>query len=294
MAAAAASSLALFHKPTCSFYLGPFSARSSIFPLNRRRLCSFSAPPPKTMADLVKTHAWRDIDGEEGFQALEQEGFTPSNDLVSGGINAVANRLSKWVVAAVFGSVLLLRHDGAALWAVIGSVSNSALSVALKRILNQQRPVATLRSDPGMPSSHAQSISFISLFSGNTLSLSPSLSLTSQLKPIISPVMEWLGTNPLSLFLTALILALASYFVWLRVSQKLHTASQVVVGAIVGSVYSTLWHITWNSLVLQPFASSFSVQVAVFTVAAASALGFAVYVLLNWFKDDKENISRGL
>ena len=194
----------------------------------------------------------------------------------------------------MFGSVLLLRHDGAALWAVIGSVSNSALSVALKRILNQQRPVATLRSDPGMPSSHAQSISFISLFSGNTLSLSPSLSLTSQLKPIISPVMEWLGTNQLSLFLTALILALASYFVWLRVSQKLHTASQVVVGAIVGSVYSTLWHITWNSLVLQAFASSFSVQVAVFTVAAASALGFAVYVLLNWFKDDKENISRGL
>ncbi|CAN7126044.1 unnamed protein product [Brassica rapa subsp. narinosa] len=224
------------------------------------------------MADLVKTHAWRDIDGEEGFQALEQEAFSPSNDLVSGGINAVANRLSKWVVAAVFGSVLLLRHDGAALWAVIGSVSNSALSVALKRILNQQRPVATLRSDPGMPSSHAQSISFISLFS----------------------VMEWLGTNQLSLFLTALILALASYFVWLRVSQKLHTASQVVVGAIVGSVYSTLWHITWNSLVLQAFASSFSVQVAVFTVAAASALGFAVYVLLNWFKDDKENISRGL
>lgn len=229
------------------------------------------------MADLVKTHAWRDggnIDGEERFQAFEQEAFmknSPSNDLVSdagGGINAVANRLSKWVVAALFGSVLLLRHDGAALWAVIGSVSNSALSVAFKRILNQERPVATLRSDPGMPSSHAQSISFISLFT-------------------LFSVMEWLGTNELSLFLSGLILALASYFTWLRVSQKLHTASQVVVGAIVGSVYSTLWYITWNSLVLEAFASSFSVQVAVFTAAAASALGFAVYVLLNWFKDDR-------
>lgn len=229
------------------------------------------------MADLVKTHAWRDggnIDGEERFQAFEQEAFmknSPSNDLVSdagGGINAVANRLSKWVVAALFGSVLLLRHDGAALWAVIGSVSNSALSVALKRILNQERPVATLRSDPGMPSSHAQSISFISLFT-------------------LFSVMEWLGTNELSLFLSGLILALASYFTWLRVSQKLHTASQVVVGAIVGSVYSTLWYITWNSLVLEAFASSFSVQVAVFIAAAASALGFAVYVLLNWFKDDR-------
>ncbi|KAG2301014.1 hypothetical protein Bca52824_029665 [Brassica carinata] len=276
---AGASSLALFHQPTCSFYLSPSSAPRSwssiIFPLNRRRFCSFSAP--KTMADLVKTtHAWRDGDGdgeEERFQAFEQEAFM-NNDLVSdagGGINAVANRLSKWVVAALFGSVLLLRHDGAALWAVIGSVSNSALSVALKRILNQERPVATLRSDPGMPSSHAQSISFISLFT-------------------LFSVMEWLGTNQLSLFLTGLILALASYFTWLRVSQKLHTASQVVVGAIVGSLYSTLWYITWNSFVLQAFPSSFSVQVAVFTAAAASALGFAVYVLLNWFKDDRGNI----
>ena len=124
--------------------------------------------------------------------------------------------------------------------------------------------------------------------------------------------MEWLGTNPLSLVLSGLILALASYFVslslslfisiarnmyththvncmqtWLRVSQKLHTTSQVVVGAIVGSVFSTLWYITWNSLVLQAFASSFSVQIAVFTVAAASALGSAVYVLVNWSKEDR-------
>ncbi|XP_019088560.1 PREDICTED: lipid phosphate phosphatase epsilon 2, chloroplastic isoform X3 [Camelina sativa] len=175
---------------------------------------------------------------------------------------------SKWIVAGLFGSVLLLRHDGAALWAVVGSVSNSALSVALKRLLNQERPVATLRSDPGMPSSHAQSISFISVFT-------------------VLSVMEWLGTNVLSLFLSGLVLALGSYFTWLRVSQKLHTTSQVVVGAIVGSVYSTLWYVTWNSFVFEAFTSSFSVQVPVFLVAAASALGFAVYVLLNWFKDDR-------
>lgn len=84
-----------------------------------------------------------------------------------------------------------------------------------------------------------------------------------------------------------LILMLNCMQTWLRVSQKLHTTSQVVVGAIFGSVYSTLWYITWNSLVLEAFASSFSVQVAVFAISAASALGFAVYVLLNWFKDDK-------
>ncbi|CAH2043073.1 unnamed protein product [Thlaspi arvense] len=290
----AASSLVLLHKPisrfstaSSSFHAYNNSARyrssSSIFPLCRRRFWPVSAP--KTMTDSVKTHAWRDgdnNDGEERFQALEQEAFinSPSelqNDLVAGGgIEAVANRLisvlskwqSKWIVASLFGSVLLLRHDGAALWAVIGSVSNSALSAALKRILNQERPVATLRSDPGMPSSHAQSISFISVFT-------------------VLSVMEWLGTNDLSLFLSGLILALGSYFTYLRVSQKLHTTSQVVVGAILGSAYSTLWYITWNSFVLQAFASSFPVQVAVFAVAAASALGFVVYVLGNWFKDDR-------
>ena len=64
----------------------------------------------------------------------------------------------------LFASIILLRHDGTALWGIIGSVSNSALSVVLKRILNQARPATTSRTDPGMPSSHAQSISYISLF----------------------------------------------------------------------------------------------------------------------------------
>ncbi|XP_056851036.1 lipid phosphate phosphatase epsilon 2, chloroplastic-like isoform X2 [Raphanus sativus] len=210
--ARATSSLVLFHKPTSNFYFQHSSAPiayidssarfrrcSSIFPLNRRSLCYSSAP---------KTHALRDVGKEEGSQALEQDAFinNPSNDLVSR-INTFANRLSKWVVVgALFGSILFLRHDGASLWAVIGSLSNCLLSVTLKRILNQERPVATLRSDPGMPSSHAQSISFISLFT-------------------LFSVMEWLGTNPLSLFLCGLILAFASYFTWLRVSQKLHTIS---------------------------------------------------------------------
>ncbi|KAG7535795.1 Phosphatidic acid phosphatase type 2/haloperoxidase superfamily [Arabidopsis thaliana x Arabidopsis arenosa] len=279
---AASSSLLLLHKHTCNFYFAASSVPAHInsarfrisSPLDRRRRIWSASGSTKSMADLVKTNARRD--GEEQFQALEQEALIKNSSLdelvadadAGGGIEAIANRLSKWIVAALFGSVLLLRHDGAALWAVIGSVSNSALSVALKRLLNQERPVATLRSDPGMPSSHAQSISFISVFS-------------------LFSVIEWLGTNVLSLFLGGLILALGSYFTWLRVSQKLHTTSQVVVGAIVGSVYSTLWYVTWNSLVLEAFTSSFSVQIAVFLVAAASALGFAVYVLLNWFKDDR-------
>ncbi|KAH0699000.1 hypothetical protein KY284_013215 [Solanum tuberosum] len=71
---------------------------------------------------------------------------------------------SKWLVAALFGIIFLWRHDAEALWAASGSVLNSGLSTVLKRILNQERPVSTIRSDPGMPSSHAQSIFYTVTF----------------------------------------------------------------------------------------------------------------------------------
>lgn len=67
-------------------------------------------------------------------------------------------------MAAVFGIILLRRHDMEALWATSGGVLNAGLSTALKGILNHERPVSTLRSDPGMPSSHAQSIFYTVAF----------------------------------------------------------------------------------------------------------------------------------
>lgn len=83
---------------------------------------------------------------------------------------------SKWVIAVVFGALLLWRHDAEAVWAAIGSILNSALSVALKRLLNQERPLANVRSDPGMPSSHAQSIFYaVTFFIMSSNSLQPSL-----------------------------------------------------------------------------------------------------------------------
>uniref|UniRef100_A0A1J3DSU1 Lipid phosphate phosphatase epsilon 1, chloroplastic n=1 Tax=Noccaea caerulescens TaxID=107243 RepID=A0A1J3DSU1_NOCCA len=220
------------------------------------------------MTGLVKRFGCRD--GNEQIGAVEQESFIKGNEMVAGGggIEAILNHLSKWVVSGLFASIILLRHDGAALWAIIGSVSNSALSVVLKRILNQERPDSTSRTDPGMPSTHAQSISFISVFA-------------------VLSVMEWLGTNKVSLFLSGFILALGSYFIRLRVSQKLHTSSQVVVGAIVGSIFCIVWYTTWNLLLFEAFESSLLLQISLFLVAASFSLAFAAHVVLNWFKDDR-------
>lgn len=77
---------------------------------------------------------------------------------------------SKWIVAVTYSIFILLRHDAFALWAVIGCVLNMILSVVLKKILKQERPVSGVSSGHGMPSSHAQSIFFAIVFvtlSGN-------------------------------------------------------------------------------------------------------------------------------
>ncbi|XP_028548569.1 uncharacterized protein LOC110113651 isoform X5 [Dendrobium catenatum] len=98
-----------------------------------------------------------DTGGGEAVTILRRERASPD-------FEATLNRLSKWLVAALFGLVILWKHDAEALWAAMGSVMNAWLSTILKRLLNQDRPSA-LRSDPGMPSSHAQSIFYAGVFS---------------------------------------------------------------------------------------------------------------------------------
>lgn len=86
---------------------------------------------------------------------------------------------SKWLVFALFSTIILWRHNAESLWAAMGSIINAMLSVILKRILNHERPVSTLRSDPGMPSSHAQSIFFMVVFAILSSNYSLSFVLTS-------------------------------------------------------------------------------------------------------------------
>ncbi|XP_047261075.1 lipid phosphate phosphatase epsilon 2, chloroplastic-like [Capsicum annuum] len=109
-----------------------------------------------------------------------------------------------------------------ALWATSGGVLNAYLSTALKGILNHERPVSTLRSDPGMPSSHAQLIFYSVAFC------------------IISMV-KYMGFNGITAVTGVLIFAMGSYLSWLRVSQRLHTLNQVIVGAVLGFCFSIFW-----------------------------------------------------
>ncbi|KAK9013035.1 hypothetical protein V6N11_041057 [Hibiscus sabdariffa] len=220
---------------------------------------------------MIKTSVLKDSrDGDDGvIQVLEveQESFIDGSIRVQS-FEANLNRLSKWLVTALFGGVILWRHDDKALWMVMGSIVNALLSVGLKRVLNQERPVAGLKSDPGMPSSHAQSIFYNVVFT-------------------IASILEWLGVNEISVSISILSLAFGSYFSWLRVSQKLHTINQILVGAVVGSVFSVVWYMSWDAVVLEAFKSSLLVRVIVLLACAGLGLGFLLYVIQYWLKNER-------
>ncbi|KAG5385800.1 hypothetical protein IGI04_037270, partial [Brassica rapa subsp. trilocularis] len=203
------------------------------------------------------------------------------NELVSRGrIEAIFNRLSKWVMSALFASIIiLLRHDGTALWAIIRSVSNSALSVFLKRLLNQARPATTSRLIPGchllMPSPCP---SYLCL---RFCLVKANLNRDIHCFHYQRYGMAW-NQRSLSVPKHMIILALGSYLIRLRVSQKLHTSNQVVVGGLVGSVFCIFRYKTWNLLLLEAYKSSLLLQLYVFLVASAYTL-----VVLNWFRHDR-------
>nr|GME20812.1 lipid phosphate phosphatase epsilon 2, chloroplastic [Ipomoea batatas] len=198
-----------------------------------------------------------------GFELEQQHLINGSSQINIVGfshLEPTLNNTSKWVVVAVFGAILLWRHDAESLWAAMGSAINSTLSIILKRMLNQKRPSSTLRSDPGMPSSHAQSIFFIATFSVVSSKLCSTL------------LLHFLICNTL----TSYMLNNAS---WLRISQKLHSISQVLVGAVLGFCFSALWFWLWDAVFMKAFVSSLLVRIIVLLGAAGFCVAFIIYFI---------------
>ncbi|KAF8405261.1 hypothetical protein HHK36_010162 [Tetracentron sinense] len=243
--------------------------------ISRRPVCDKNRVwGSKTMTELIRIDAFRNSNGDEGVGAIETEALIGNGSSVSrpdnmcGELESTLNRLSKWLVAAFFGVVIIWRHDAEALWAAMGSVVNIVLSVILKQMLNQERPFSTSRSDPGMPSSHAQSIFFAVIFA-------------------ILSLIEWLGFNGLTVTVGVLAFAVGSYLSWLRVSQRLHTINQVAVGAVVGSIFSILWFWSWDAIVMKAFISTLWVRILVTAAAAGFYLGFLLYLIRHCLVDEQ-------
>ncbi|KAI3989228.1 hypothetical protein MKX01_033264 [Papaver californicum] len=230
----------------------------------------------KTMTEMTKVSAFSS-NGNGSFEITENEAILgngssdfPREIVVSSGIESTINHLSKWLVATVFGIIVIWRHDALGMWAAMGAVANAWLSITLKRIVNQERPVATLGSGPGMPSSHAQSIFFASVFA-------------------ILSLVKSLGLNGVTVTVGVLGLAFSSYLSWLRISQRHHTISQVVVGAILGTICSIVWFQSWYGFVLNAFISFLWVRIIIVLGGVTFCVSFLLYVIKHWLMDGDED-----
>jgi dolichyldiphosphatase len=129
---------------------------------------------------------------------------------------------TKWVVSGTVFGVLCWRRDVETAACILGAVINAFLAKVLKRVFNAARPVGAALTDPGMPSSHAQSLFYFASY----LSLGAQhINATAQLRFIA----------PLCCF------GLAGSLAFLRIRAGLHTALQVVVGACFGTASGAAW-----------------------------------------------------
>mmetsp|Transcript_10183 Transcript_10183/g.32960 ORF Transcript_10183/g.32960 Transcript_10183/m.32960 type:complete len:276 (-) Transcript_10183:73-900(-) len=229
---------------------------SSALRLPRPRVLSF---PPALAAGAFCA---RLPEREGAFPVRATGGMPPSEsgaDVVRVGESAVLsaiNNTTKWAVSGAALGVLVYHHDIYASWCFIGSIVAAANCKALKKLINQSRPASSQKADPGMPSSHAQSL----LYLGTYAALA---------------VLGAYGYTQASVAGSAVIMITALFLTWLRVTLGFHTYPQVFVGGLVGIASANLWLMLGNAAVF-PRASGGSLELVIYCTALAAAAGFGV------------------
>lgn len=138
-------------------------------------------------------------------------------------VNEKADVIKIVTIATVSAAVLYYHNLGVILYAV-GSILNVLIAKALKRIIRQPRPDGATKIDHGMPSSHATSLSFLTV-----AALFGAVRQAGGLRP----------TPLLGVAVLALLLAIVATR-W-RIAAGYHTTPQVAAGWIIGSLDAILW-----------------------------------------------------
>ncbi|EFJ41654.1 hypothetical protein VOLCADRAFT_68065, partial [Volvox carteri f. nagariensis] len=174
---------------------------------------------------------------------------------------------TKWAVSAAVFAVLVMRRDLAAAWCVLGSILASFLNKALKYVINEQRPPSARKADPGMPSSHANSLAFLGVYTA--------LALARESPPPLGP-----GSVA-----AAAILALSLFLTWLRVRLGYHTVPQVAVGYGLGAATAATWHQLGVQHALESLATRPEQRMALYGCTALAVVLFAARNVMAWVKE---------
>lgn len=115
----------------------------------------------KSSSDSMGTN-----ESSDETEAIIENRLSSASAPSSRGFNHYVNKASKWAISVTFAAIVVWKHDGEVMWAVSGSVFNTGSSRILKYLFNHQRPLSalSLKTDPGMPSSHAQSIGYLAMY----------------------------------------------------------------------------------------------------------------------------------
>ena len=179
------------------------------------------------------------------------------------------NESTKWVVSGMAFAILLGRRDEITAWCIIGGVISAIICRFLKFAINASRPAAARKKDPGMPSSHACTLGFLSMY--------PFLMVLESAKSSADPlIMVTLAvTVPLGgLFLTSL-----------RVLLGYHTIPQVIVGWCLGSSIAFIW-LHFGLQIALPLLMSHAVgRYLLLCLTCAFVALFAVKNVMRWRKE---------
>ncbi|KAL3144042.1 hypothetical protein ABBQ32_003842 [Trebouxia sp. C0010 RCD-2024] len=161
------------------------------------------------------------------------------------------NDSAKWVVTLTAGGVLLWHHNVDVSWSLLGSIVTVFLCKVLKKLLNLQRPKYAKKSDPGMPSSHASSLAYLSVYLA----------------------IAW---NPEHYLLAYLGLVLAALLIPLRVILGYHSVPQVLAGAALGAVSAASWFLLGQMAFLPFLKANIRGQIYLALVMAGAVTSYMV------------------
>ena len=181
------------------------------------------------------------------------------------------NESTKWTVSmAVFATLAVRRDLVCTLW-VFGSIVAAIFCKIMKFAINEARPSTARKTDPGMPSSHANSLAFlstfISLWAAN--STSTFFSFSSFFGIVVAP-------------------AVAVFLTWLRIALGYHSVPQVVVGYSLGASVAVGWWQVCVELVLPILRARPELQWWLYAMTTAAIVGFTVDNVSRWIAEQRE------
>jgi len=239
----------------------------------------------------------RGSDGDTASSPTSSPTSSPSPNVSNARVRAclsALNESTKFLVSGAAAATLALRPDVAVVWCLIGSVVNSALGKMLKKLLNEKRPEGAAKADPGMPSSHALSLAYLSTYAALALATRGGHdggAFVSHFDSVVGrfsknaawPVRAWAVVPGCVAFMTA-----GCFFTWLRVELGYHTKPQVLAGYALGCANAAAWLALGESVVVPAATRDPNVKRAVYGACFVTSALFAK-VAVRWVDEIKRS-----